>query len=85
MLRGADRKAATEIMECINTDEMLEILEREKLREAVTESILKKVKEHFRLRVGSSMKFGVMMFSEKFGFLGQTEGTEEIIENIRRM
>lgn len=85
MLRGADRKTAIKIMECINTDEMLEILEREKLREAVTESILKKVKEYFRLRIGNSMKFGVMMFSEKFGFLGQTEGTEEVIENIRRM
>ncbi len=85
MLCGSDIKTAEEIMECINTDEMLEILESKNMREIVTESILKKVREHFSMRIGKSMKFGVMMFSEKFGFLGQTEGTEEVIENIRRM
>lgn len=80
MLVGGSVETAEKIMKCINTDEMLDILEKKGIREKVTESILKKIYEHFKYRIGNDMNFGVMVFSEKYGFLGETQGTEDILK-----
>lgn len=80
VLCGGSRKMAEQIMTCINTDEILSNLEEWGLREAVMQSICGKIKEHITHRIGKNMQFGVILFSEKFGYLGQTEGAEEIIK-----
>ncbi len=82
VLQGAGQETAVKIMNCINTDEMLGLLDEHGLKDAVVESICGKIYEHFKSRIGSSMKFGVVLFSERFGYLGQTDGAEEVIERL---
>ena len=72
-MAGADAKVVQEIYDCINTDRMLDVLEREGLREVVMQSILAAIEKHVAGRVGDTMRFGVVVFSEKYGYLGQTK------------
>ena len=53
------------------------------LREGVIQSILKKIQEHMQLRIKDKMEFGVILFSESFGYLGQTENAGTLLEKYR--
>ncbi len=74
-MAGAGADVVQEIYNCINTDRMLDVVEREGLREAVMQSILAAVEKHVAGRIGDAMRFGVIVFSEKYGYLGQTADT----------
>ncbi len=75
-MAGADAKVVQEIYDCINTERMLDVVEREGLREVVMQSILAAIEKHVAGRVGDAMRFGVIVFSEKYGYLGQTRDAE---------
>ena len=75
-IAGAGANVVQEIYNCINTDRMLDVLEREGLREVVMQSILAAIEKHVAGRVGDTMRFGVIVFSEKYGYLGQTSDAE---------
>lgn len=78
-LCGGSISCVEKIMECGNTEEMLDVLEEEGIREKVLDRICKQIQKHVAFRVGGEMEFGVMLFSEKYGFLGQTEGTKNVL------
>ena len=75
-MAGAGADVVQEIYNCINTDRMLDVVEREGLREAVMQSILEAIEKHVAGRIGDAMRFGVIVFSEKYGYLGQTSDAE---------
>lgn len=75
-MAGAGADVVQEIYNCINTDRMLDVVEREGLREAVMQSILVAIEKHVDGRIGDTMRFGVIVFSEKYGYLGQTSDAE---------
>lgn len=79
MLCGGSREQLAELSACITTEEMLKKLESWQLREAVMESLCQKIGEHVKRRAGETLQTGVMIFSENYGFLGQTAGTEEVL------
>lgn len=79
MLCGGSREQLAELSACITTEEMLKKLEGWQLREAVMESLCQKIGEHVKRRAGETLQTGVMLFSENYGFLGQTAGTEEVL------
>lgn len=82
-MAGADAKVVQEIYDCINTDRMLDVLEREGLREVVMQSILAAIEKHVAGRVGDTMRFGVVVFSEKYGYLGQTSDADMVLNVFR--
>ena len=84
VLCGADRETAAALMSCINTDEMLSVLEEQGIREAVIKSLCEKIQEHLNRRSGGQMRCGAVLFSERFGFLGQTEEADGLLEEYRR-
>lgn len=79
-MAGANAKVVQEIYDCINTDRMLDVLEREGLREVVMQSILAAIEKHVAGRVGDTMRFGVVVFSEKYGYLGQTKNSDMVLD-----
>ncbi len=79
-MAGVDAKVVQEIYDCINTDRMLDVLEREGLREVVMQSILAAIEKHVAGRVGDTMRFGVVVFSEKYGYLGQTKNSDMVLD-----
>ena len=82
-MAGAGADVVQEIYNCINTDRMLEVLEREGLRKPVMQSILVAIEKHVAGRVGDTMRFGVIVFSEKYGYLGQTSDTAAVLGVFR--
>ncbi len=78
-LCGGSREMAETIMSCIGTEEILAYLEEWQLKDAVMKSICQKIEKHVGNRVGDKMKFGVILFSEKFGLLGQTADAKELL------
>lgn len=82
VLQGGSTETARKIMQCINTEEMLAILDKEELRQTVIDSICKKIHEHIKRRTGDKLNFGVMLFSEKYGFLGKTENTDIVLNKF---
>lgn len=83
VLCGGTKEMADKIMGCVNTEQMLKLLEEWNLREGVIQSILKKIQEHMQLRIKDKMEFGVILFSESFGYLGQTENAGTLLEKYR--
>lgn len=83
-LCGADREQLGQIMDSTTTEEILSLLENWGLREAVMKGILGRIEEYMTHRIGGKMEFGVMIFSEKTGFLGETTCAREICDRFRR-
>lgn len=79
-LCGAKQETLFALMESVTTDEAIACLDKEGLREAVLESMLVKIEQHVSARAGETLKTGVILFSNAYGYLGQTKGCEKITE-----
>ena len=83
VLNGGDRTAAEKIMDCINTDEMIEVLKKYKIFEKTMDSIAKAAYKHISSRAGKNVNCGIVMFSEKYGKLCSCGNIERIIGKIK--
>lgn len=83
VLCGASRETAVAITECINTEQMLGILEKENLLPQVCESLCRKIHSHLQHRTQGKLTFGVILFSEKYGYLAQTQDAGAVLEGMR--
>lgn len=78
-MQGADRQTVRELMSCVTTDDALAVLDRVHLRQAAVDSLLDKVEFHLKEKTHHTMKAAAVMFSNKYGLLGQSRGAEELI------
>lgn len=83
-INGADAGVCREIMESATTDAVIEILDREGIRDKVILSVLDKVQEKLEHRVQGAYEIGAVTFSNVYGYLGETEKAREIITSWRR-
>lgn len=83
VLCGGSQEMVRSLMACINTDQALELLIQWGLKEAVMDSLCQKIEEHLERRSRGEIRCAVMLFSEKYGFLGQTSHGEELLELFR--
>lgn len=81
-LCGASRETLFALMQSVTTDEAIALLDREGIREAVLDSMLTKIEEHVRARAGETMQTGVILFSNQYGYLGQTAGCESVLPRL---
>ncbi len=84
-LSGGDRDTVRRIKEAPTTEEMLRILDETGLRETVMESILREIEYHLDHRIRGQMEYGVVVFSERYGKIGETKGASELMENFRNV
>lgn len=84
VLCGGDQQLVQEIMGCMNTEQMLTILEERGIRQAVCDSICQRIEEYMEHRIGENMQYGVILFSEHFGWLGQTKEAENVLAVLRK-
>lgn len=74
----ADCRLIHNIMACITTDQVLDLLEERNLTKQVMTSILEKIDMHLTHRVGGQVKIGAILFSNQHGCLGETSQVQEI-------
>ena len=81
---GADRETAEALMNCITTDEALEILKEKGLLEKVMERLLERMEFYVDHRSGKGLERGILIFSQVYGRLGQSEDVERLISCLER-
>ena len=82
-LCGGTRAQVTAMREATTTEEMLTRLEEMGLRAPVMASIMGEIEAHMAHRVRGQMDFGVIVYSERFGRVGETAGAERLLEKFR--
>ena len=81
---GLSREAALEILDAATTEEALSVVIREGLLAAVMEQLTTRIHDHLHHRAGADMLLGAVLYSNQWGFLGQTESAEELIRLLNR-
>ena len=81
---GISREAALEILEAATTEEALSVVVREGLLDAVMEQLTTRIHDHLNRRAGANCLLGAVLYSNQWGYLGQTESAEELILLLSR-
>ena len=81
---GASMSAVTRIMDCISTDDALDIINEENLIDEVSKLLIDKVEFYMNHRTGGNIRTAAVMFSSVYGLLGKTSLADEMLDEIRR-
>lgn len=81
-LCGGTRAQVAAMREATTTEEMLTRLEEMGLRAPVMASIMGEIEAHMAHRIRGQMDFGVIVYSERFGRVGETAGAERLLEGF---
>ena len=81
---GISREAALEILEAATTEEALSVVVREGLLDAVMEQLTTRIHDHLNRRAGANCLLGAVLYSNQWGYLGQTESAEELSRLLNR-
>jgi len=84
ILAGAGADTAKEIMSCISTDDALDVLSGSGVTEGTIKEIMEKIAFHLNHRSGEEMQAECVVFSSKYGKLGETPGAEELLEKLKK-
>ena len=81
-LVGGTSTQAKTLMGCVTVDEMLSLLDTWGLRDRVMQSIMQQIEASVKRRCHGRLNFGVALFSEQFGLLGQTSNTRNVLVKV---
>lgn len=81
-LCGGTRAQVAAMREATTTEEMLTRLEEMGLRAPVMASIMGEIEARMAHRIRGQMDFGVIVYSERFGRVGETAGAERLLEGF---
>lgn len=76
---GADTPVLQQIMQAVTTDAGLAILKEAGYLEDTMRLIIWRIHYHLQRRAGEGINIGVMMFSNVYGVLGQTDNVEPLL------
>lgn len=79
---GGSLACAQEILQCNTTDEALSVLKKYDLMEEVLRVILEKIQFYLDHRSYHQVLLGAVIFSNEYGYLGQTANASELIKKI---
>lgn len=79
-VNGASRENVAYIMASATTDAALELLQKVGLLDATMDSVTRALGCQLRRRAGEHLRVEAVVFSNRFGLLGQTDGALELLE-----
>lgn len=82
-LCGGTRAQVVAMREATTTEEMLTRLEEMGLRVPVMASIMGEIEAHMAHRIRGQMDFGVIVYSERFGRVGETAGASRLLKGFQ--
>lgn len=83
ILAGGDAKTAVALLHANTTEEALEILWEKGPFEETMAILLEKIAGHLEHRTGGAMRTEAVVFSNKFGILGETKGAGELLCQLK--
>lgn len=81
---GGTIEGVRKVMQCISTDDALDVVAEEGLIPEVSKLMIDKVEFHMNHRTGGAIRSGAVMFSSKYGLLGKTSLADELLDEVRR-
>lgn len=81
-LCGGDRDLCRRLMDCPTADACLDLLDQARLRETVLTSLLGRIQLHLSKRTGECCTAGAMLFSNQYGYLGETNQAHVIMNSF---
>lgn len=81
---GGSLACAQELLQCNTTDEALSVLKKYDLMEEVMKVILEKIQFYLDHRSYHQILLGAVIFSNEYGYLGQTANASGLIKKIAK-
>lgn len=81
---GISLEGAKEILDTVTTDEALGIIKREKLLTETMKEMTGRILYYLNYRVYGRMLLGAVLFSNEYGYLGETENVQELAQFLRK-
>lgn len=79
---GGTSSQVRTVMNCTTCDEILALFTNWGIRDRVMASVMNSINEYGSIRSKGRINFGVALFSEEFGLLGQTTGTKNVLVKV---
>ena len=83
VMAGAQTDLCKKILECITTDDALQLLFDNNLLEKTMQYVMKKIYENLNRRAYDGLTVEVIVFSNVFGVLGVTNKAEKLLDDFR--
>ena len=80
---GADQETAARLMDCITTDEALDILKEKGLLDPVMKRLMERMEFYVDHRSGKSLERGILTFSLEQGVLGESTDVRRLITCVK--
>lgn len=80
---GISLAGAQKILEAVTTDEALEVIRGERLTEAVMQELTKRIDYYLDHRAYGRMLLGAVIFSNEYGYLGETAHAGQLMALLR--
>lgn len=81
-LAGASKEVLEKLLSCTTTDEAISVLDETGIRNQTIMSILKKLDYHIKERVHHNLKIGAIIFSNQYGYMGETEDAKCLLKKL---
>lgn len=79
---GANLETAQQLLTSNTTDEALEILQPTGLLKKTMEIMIERIIKHLQKHCMNHLQTEVVLFSNQFGYLGKSEGADELLEKM---
>ena len=82
-IAGADIGTVLRILDCISTDDALEVIDSAGLIPKVSELLMDKIEFHMNHRTGGAVRTSAVVFSSVYGLLGKTSLADSMLDEVR--
>lgn len=78
---GGESQLVERLRQCVTTEDAISVLRQQapELETGLWKTLLSKIKEHMEERLGVGIEAEAIIYSNKYGYLGETEGTAEFL------
>ncbi len=84
MRAGIDYQSAMRILDTVTTDEAVAILKEKKFLDKTMDIIMEKIGFYLKNRAYDRIETEALVFSNQYGFLGETQGCKKLMEKIKK-
>lgn len=81
---GGSLECAREILACNTTDEALSVLDQHGILKETMKRLMERIQFYLDHRSYQQILLGAVVFSNEYGYLGQTERAAELIEKLKQ-
>lgn len=82
LLAGGNSEVLKEILNCVTTDEAIELLDKEGLLDGTMKILMEKIDYHISHRAYDGLMIGAILFSNQYGLLGKTSKVNTLLEYL---